>query len=481
MMRHITLTLTTLLTGFVISQAEVLVNVRVQEPFLIDLEESVTIDLGDHFQLYSDPGPVASFSLRMPVQTGLLELQYQTTGNSIPFYDPEGPTLEMMTYELLSGETYSHVFDPNASGENFAWKEAVVNFQLLADVAPGTVGNFMQYVSDDSYDNTIVHRSQIGIVQFGRYRLNDSEDYLLQEIDTRSFIEFEETIDNAQGTLAMARGNTLNSAQSEFYINLVDNTEGLAKFYSVFGQVMDFDTNMPILEEMGDAYVYDLSTFLGNVFTTTPLYSPFWQKKDNWLRIQDITIPEGTRTGVTYAYEFGDLDGEEGTSDNEAANQAAFDVSIDGNQLQISRNNSGVALVVVKGTFGDQERSFTIPVTGYDPEALNAFPTSSIETEGYLNSVWYGRMLAETYPEIMHENHGKQWVFYSEDEDSGAYDYYIFDMELFSWIYTYPGLFPVIYVFSTGHWMSYVGTTGGSEDNPRWFYNHNLEEWVVYQ
>lgn len=479
-MRHITLTLTALTACSYASEADVLLNIREHEPFLLELGQTFTMDLGDYFQIYSEPGPVATFQLRMPVQTGFQQLLYKTTGNNIPDFDPEGPTIEVMTYELTSGESYAHLFDPAASAENFVFKNYDVNFQLLADVAPGTVGNFIQYVRDGWYNKTIVHRSEIGVAQMGRYRISDAEDKLLQRIAGRSFIEFEETVDNAQGTLAMARGSSLNSAQSEFYINLVDNTSRLAKFYSVFGQVMDFSTNMPVLEEMGDAYVWDLSTYLGTVFPTTPLYSPSWLEKDSWLRVQDIIIPEGTRTGVSYSYEFGDLDGEEGTSEEEAANQAAFDVVINGSQIEVSRNNSGVALLVVKGTAGGQERSFTVPITGYNPEALNAFPTAKIETGGYLNSDWYGRMLAETYPAIRHENHGKQWVYYTFDEDTGAYDYNIFDLELWSWIYTYPGLYTLIYVYSTGHWMAYVETTGGSEDNPRWFYDFNLQEWVVY-
>ncbi len=479
-MRHITLTLSCLMAGSFISQGEILVNVSVHDPKILSLDDSYVVDLGDYFQTYGDPGPVATFSLQMPVQTGFKDLLYQTTGNSIPDYNPEGPTLEFMTYKMGDDSEYTHLFDPLATPANFVWQDYSVNFQLRGDLAPIAVGNFIQYLQRDAYDNVIVHRSEIGVVQMGAYRLSDSEGFLLEAIERKSTIPFEETIDNAKGTLAMARGSSFNSASSEFFINLVDNTAGLGKNYSVFGEVMDFDTSMPILEEMGDAYPYNLGSFMGSVFGTTPLYSPFWLEPESYLSIQDISVPEGTRTGVSYSWEFGDLDGAEGTSDTEAANQAVWDIAVNGSQLEISRHDSGVANLIVKGTFGDQERIFSIPLTGYEPEAMVAFPQSNIEQEGYLNNAWYGHFKAETFPQIFHDNHGEQWVYYTEDEDTGDYSFYIYDINMISWVYTAPWLYPYMYVYRTGHWLAYVNTTGNAVDEPRWFWDFNQDEWINF-
>lgn len=481
MMRHITLTLSCLMAGSFLSQGEVLVNINGHDPQILELDGSHVLDLGDHFWLYSDPGPVATFSLHMPVQTGFKDLLYKTTGNYTPDYNPEGPTREMMTYQMADGSEYTHWSDPLATPTNFVWENYSVNFQLRGDLAPIAVGNFIQYLLEDSYDNVIVHRSEIGVIQMGGYRLSDTEGFLLQEIPSKGTIPFEETIDNAQGTLAMARGSSFNSASSEFYINLVDNTEGLGKNYSVFGEVMDFSTNMPILEQMGDAWIENnLGAFMGTVFGTTPLYSPFWLEQESYVSIQDISIPEGNRTGVTYSFEFGDLDGVEGTSDEEAAHNAVWDIAINGSQLEISRHDSGLGLLIVKGTFGDQERSFTIPLTGYKPEAMVAFPQSNIEQEGYLNNAWYSHFKAETFPQIFHDNHGEQWVYYTEDEDTGDYSFYIYDINMISWVYTSPVLYPFMYVFETGHWLGYVNTTGNGVDEPRWFWDFDLAEWINF-
>lgn len=480
-MRHITLTLSCLLAGFLSVQAQVLVKVKSAQQRLVEQNQTQTLDLREHFQLYPAPGPVAAFTLRMPVQTGFQQLQYNPTFENMfaPDYDPEGPTREFMTYELAAGGTYTHLLDPAATAEDFTFIEHTVNFQLLAETAPGTVGNFIEYVQEGAFNKTVAHRSEIGIVQLGRFRLADSGSFLLESITRKGFVQFEETIPNAKGTLAMARGSSLDSAQSEFFINLVDNSERLSTRYSVFGEVMNFDSSMPILEQMGDAYVHDLGRFIGVVFQTTPLYSPFWLQADSWLNVKQITIPAGNPEGVSYSFGFGDLDGQEGTSEEEAAYQASWDIAINNGILEISRNDSGVALLEVKGSFGDQEQIFVIPLTGYNPEALNAFPGATIETEGYLTSNWYGPIKAETYPEITHDYHGEQVVYYVVNEITGAYTYYIYDKKMQSWIYTTISLYPYIYVFSSGKWLAYVETTGGSEENPRWFYDFAASQWVV--
>ena len=477
-MRHIPLTLFFALAVSLSIEAQVLIKVKTGEQQVIELDQTLSLDLKEHFQTYPSPGPIAEFKLRMPVQTGFQQLQYKTTIGNEPDYDPEGPTLEFMTYELAAGGTYAHLFDPAATAEDFVFTEYTVNFQLLAETAPGTVGNFIEYVQEDAYDGTIVHRSETGVAQMGRYRLSDSDDYLLDTITRKNFLAFEESVPNAQGTLSMARGSSFDSAQSEFFINLVDNSDRLSNRYAVFGQVTDFSTNMPILEQMGDAHVYNLSTYIGTVFQTAPLYSPAWLQADSWLNVREISIPQGDPSGVSYSFEFGDLDGEEGTSEEEAALQASWDIAIVNGILQIGRHDSGVALLEVKGTFGDQEQSFVMPLTGYNQEALTAFPGAQISTGGYLTSGWYGPMQAETYPEIVHDYHGEQVVYYTVN-DFGAYSYYIFDEKMNSWIYTTANLYPYIYVINTGKWLAYVETTGGSEENPRWFYDFGLQQWIV--
>lgn len=103
------------------------------------------------------------------------------------------------------------------------------NIELL-DSAPKTVTNFLDYVSRDAYDFTVIHRSIPGfVVQGGGYNPFFGT---LQHIPTNSPVqnEFDVSRSNVRGTIAMAKlsedapGGGPDSATSEWFINLADNS-----------------------------------------------------------------------------------------------------------------------------------------------------------------------------------------------------------------------------------------------------------------
>lgn len=100
----------------------------------------------------------------------------------------------------------------------------VIEAELYADKAPGTVANFVQYVKDKHYDGTIFHRVIANfMVQGGGY------DAKYQQKPTRAPIQHEGRaalaagLKNTTGTLAMARTGDPHSASAQFFINVVDN------------------------------------------------------------------------------------------------------------------------------------------------------------------------------------------------------------------------------------------------------------------
>ena len=117
-----------------------------------------------------------------------------------------------------------------------------VKIELFADKAPITVKNFLQYVEDRFFDGTIFHRVIPDfMVQGGGF----TED--MQRKETRATIKNEARTDvpNKRGTLAMARTGEVDSASSQFFVNLKDNAfldhkDDTAKGfgYCVFGQVL---------------------------------------------------------------------------------------------------------------------------------------------------------------------------------------------------------------------------------------------------
>ncbi len=117
-----------------------------------------------------------------------------------------------------------------------------IAIELFADHAPVTVDNFLQYVKDGFYGETVFHRVKAGfMIQGGGFTAS------LAEKPTRAPIQNEATngLRNTRGTVAMARMAALRSATAQFYINVVDNRRldhtgyGPGEFgYAVFGRVL---------------------------------------------------------------------------------------------------------------------------------------------------------------------------------------------------------------------------------------------------
>ena len=116
--------------------------------------------------------------------------------------------------------------------------------ELYPDKAPKSVENFLQYVRDKHYDGTVFHRVIDGfMVQGGGFTAE------LTQKPTRAPIanEANNGLSNTRGTVAMARTNDPNSATSQFFINLVDNSRldhvspenGFTWGYAVFGKVVE--------------------------------------------------------------------------------------------------------------------------------------------------------------------------------------------------------------------------------------------------
>jgi peptidyl-prolyl cis-trans isomerase A (cyclophilin A) len=112
--------------------------------------------------------------------------------------------------------------------------------ELFADKAPVTVENFLSYVDEGFYDGTIFHRVIPGfMVQGGGFTPD------MQQKQTKAPIknEADNGLKNERGTLSMARTQDINSATTQFFINVKDNDfldHGTRDFgYAVFAKVVD--------------------------------------------------------------------------------------------------------------------------------------------------------------------------------------------------------------------------------------------------
>ncbi len=92
--------------------------------------------------------------------------------------------------------------------------------ELDAEKAPITVANFLEYVDEGFFDGLIFHRVIPGfMIQGGGFTPDMSQKKGKAPIKN----EAKNGLQNARGTIAMARTSVVDSASSQFFINLKDN------------------------------------------------------------------------------------------------------------------------------------------------------------------------------------------------------------------------------------------------------------------
>jgi peptidylprolyl isomerase len=112
----------------------------------------------------------------------------------------------------------------------------------LYDDMPITTSNFKNLVSQGVYDGTIFHRVVENFVIQGG-------DASTKGINVTTISdELPNKHSNIRGSVAMAKTSEPNSATSQFYINLKDNSADLDSNYSVFGRVID---GMNVVDDIG--------------------------------------------------------------------------------------------------------------------------------------------------------------------------------------------------------------------------------------
>lgn len=109
--------------------------------------------------------------------------------------------------------------------------------ELDEEKAPITVKNFLTYVDDGFYTNTIFHRVIDGfMIQGGGF----TKDMVKKETKSPIQLEANNGLSNTTGTIAMARTRDPNSATSQFFINVENNVnlDTVGGGYAVFGKVV---------------------------------------------------------------------------------------------------------------------------------------------------------------------------------------------------------------------------------------------------
>jgi len=122
----------------------------------------------------------------------------------------------------------------------FETSHGTFKVELFAKEAPVTVENFLRYVDDGHFDGTIFHRIVPGfVIQGGGL----TADFANKKTRAPISNEANNGLKNTRGSLSMARTSDINSATSQFFVNLADNAfldhSARDYGYAVFGRVTE--------------------------------------------------------------------------------------------------------------------------------------------------------------------------------------------------------------------------------------------------
>jgi len=166
-------------------------------------------------------------------------------------------TLACLSFVQTAAADTTHILIETSLGN--------ITIELDQQHAPQTVQNFLRYVSEKHFDGTIFYRVVPGfVIQGGSYTADGG----YRSPHAGVPLEANNGLLNTRGSIAMARGDTPNSADAEFFIDLSDNTDlnhnpsdtGNTTGYTVFGHV---SAGMDVVDQIAAVKLGDKGPFPG--------------------------------------------------------------------------------------------------------------------------------------------------------------------------------------------------------------------------
>lgn len=163
----------------------------------------------------------------------------------------------------------------SAQTVRFQTSLGAIDVVLTPETTQLTVANFLDYVKNGSYTNSLFHRATtvvkdgIGVIQGGGYTLVGNGP---QTSPPNAAIKSEYKNSNVRGTIAMAlsgnsAGTDANSGTNQWFFNVADNSAALdGQKFTVFGQVAN-DAGLGVMDAIGSLKIYDG----GGAFNQIPL------------------------------------------------------------------------------------------------------------------------------------------------------------------------------------------------------------------
>ena len=183
-----------------------------------------------------------------------------------------------------------------------------IPIELFADLAPNTVASFLDYVDDDDYVNSFIHRSVPGfVIQGGGFRTSTTAfnqgTTVITAVPTDPPILNEGNglgnRSNVRGTISTAQqGGNINTFTSQWFVNLVDNLGLDAVPHVVFGNVLD----MTVPDLIATLATFNIVSQTGNgALTDVPLSNTPASGNGNFVVVNSVVysiVPSSTSMDV---------------------------------------------------------------------------------------------------------------------------------------------------------------------------------------
>ncbi|MHA3772852.1 DUF7453 family protein [Verrucomicrobiota bacterium sgz303538] len=278
--------------------------------------------------------------------------------------------------------------DPDVTGSAVRVSVRIGSTTKTVDIAlydqekPITVANFLAYVNSGRHNNNFIHRSVPGfVVQGGGFRWNASD--APEAVPTFEKIQNEPGISNVRGTVAMAKlGGDANSATSQWFVNLADNSANLDAQnggFTVFGRVVG--NGMSVIDEVAALPRVNA----GSPFDSLPVkdFSGGSIARVHTIETSSAVVPTLSFSAVS-------------------SDPTLVAVAVGGSTLHLTpANRPGSATVSIAATDLDgatTQATLTVDVhaptlTPVSPQILNAGPAGTVEVPD-----WRGSLVTATDP-----------------------------------------------------------------------------------
>lgn len=445
----------------------VLVEVQLPQQTIISITNPKIIDLKDFFQIHPSPGPVLSIAFSAPEVDGFRDLQ---VGSSQP--------APMFTYKTINAIPYLRIED--AFSENFIWNEYRVDFQLLPQIAPINVANFLSYVSSGRYNHTIIHRalsqppgsreSRAELLQGGALRFPDPSQAFPQWVPLFPRVPLEAEGSHIAGSLAMARTtNNPDSATSQFFINTTDNSSRYDGDYSVIGHLIS--DHLPVLQDLSRANLIDLRDRYGpsDFWRFFPLFTQYADDPLSYITFNTFEISEPIGFPESYTWRLLDS---EGNPSQQAEQNFSVSIASEGlMQITSAGSGSGHLEIIAMDEFGDS-RTMVFPLVGISDKMVSIFG-SNLQRNPNLNGIvdvfpgghyqvdWLGDVYeVDSYLHL--SDLGQSQVYRLHPESFMIYTSPV------GWLWTAPSSYPWLYSLENEVWIYLYPTL--AVNNQRWVF-----------